>query len=369
MTGAASGWNRFAGTSRPVAAAVLALLALLMLLGMAGGVGHDHIAVAKPTSARFDGLVGDHALYARIAGRVAAGESYYAAAAAEHRAGHYPLRPFVTVRLPTLAHIVAALGERNTMFVFLLIGAAAIMAWYRRLRTDAGFPRHVAVGALFVAANLTQLATREWLYIHETAAGALLALALALYRPARPWATMAIVAAALAIRETVLPVAMLFGLFALIDRDWRAAAGWLAVGLAFAGGIAAHIAALAAVTSPADAASQGWHGQGGWIAYLSFVQASSLLRFLAGWVGALLVPLALLGWAAWRSRLGLAGLLIQLFYAALLMLFARPANFYWAMLVTPTLFVGLAFAPAALAGLVRALLGPVRSIGAAPASS
>jgi hypothetical protein len=176
---------------------------------------------------------------------------------------------------------------------------------------------------------------------------------------------MAVLAAALAIRETIVPVAMLLGLFALIDRDWRAAAGWLAVGFCFAAGVAAHIAALAAVTSAADPASQGWHGQGGWIAYLSFVQASSLLRFFQGWIAALLVPLALLGWAAWRSRLGLAGLIIQLGYAALLMLFARPANFYWAMLVTPTLFIGFVFAPAALGALTRSLWRPAKSVPAA----
>jgi hypothetical protein len=359
------GWNRFAGISRPVAAAVLGLLALLMIWGVIGGVGRDHVAVATPTSAQFDGLVGDHALYARIAQRVGAGESYYAAAADEHRAGDYPLRPFVTVRLPTLAYIVAALGERKAMLFFLFVGGTVILAWYRRLRTELALPRYAVVGALFVTANLTQLAAREWLFIHEAAAGVLLALALALYRPARPWWTMAIVAAALAIRETILPVAMLFGLFALIDRDWRAAVGWLVIGLCFATGLGAHIAALAAVTIPADAESQGWNGQGGWIAYLSFVQASSLLRFFAGWVGALLVPLALLGWAAWRSRLGLAVLLIQLGYAALLMLFARPANFYWAMLVTPTLFIGLAFAPAALTALIRSMRQPMRAIPAA----
>ena len=355
MTTAAPGWNRFAGVSRPVAAAVLALLALLMAWGMTSGAGPAHIEVAKPTSMHFDGLVGDHALYARIAQRVAAGEPYYAAAAAEHRGGNYPLRPFVTVRLPTLAYIVAALGERKAMLALLLVGGAAIFAWYRRLRTDADLPRYAAIAALFVAANLTQLAARQWLFIHEVAAGVLLALALALYRPSRPWMTMAVLAAALAIRETVLPVAMLLGFFALIDRDWRAVAGWLAIGLCFGAGILAHMAALAAVTSPADAASQGWNGHGGWPAYLSFVQAASLLRFFEGWVGALLVPLALLGWTAWRSRLGLVGLLIQIGYAALLMAFARPSNFYWAMLVTPTLFIGLAFAPAALVALARSL--------------
>ena len=67
------------------------------------------------------------------------------------------------------------------------------------------------------------------------------------------------------------------------------------------------------------------------------------------------VPLALLGWAAWRSRLGTTMLIVQLGYAAMLMLFARPNNFYWAMLIEPTLFVGLIFAPAALLALYRSI--------------
>src|SRR3546814_2844518 len=47
MTQVAPGWNRFAGVSRPVAAAVLAVLALLMAWGAAGGVGRNHVAVAR----------------------------------------------------------------------------------------------------------------------------------------------------------------------------------------------------------------------------------------------------------------------------------------------------------------------------------
>src|SRR3546814_3914925 len=93
------------------------------------------------------------------------------------------------------------------MRLFLLVGGAAVFAWYRRLRTEAELPRYAPVAALLVAVNLTQLAAREWLYIHEVAAGVLLALALALYRPARPWLAMAVVATALAIRETIVPAA------------------------------------------------------------------------------------------------------------------------------------------------------------------
>jgi hypothetical protein len=104
---------------------------------------------------------------------------------------------------------------------------------------------------------------------------------------------------------------------------------------------------------------------GGWPAYASFVHQTSILRFLPGWTSALAVPLALLGWAAWRSRLGLAGLLVQLIFAALMMVAARSNNFYWAMLVVPSLFIGLAFAPAALIALLRALRLAGASVSAA----
>jgi len=327
----------------------------LMLFGLASGTGGARIEAAKPDAMRSEGMVGDHALYARILHRVEAGEPYYAAAAAEHRANDYPLRPFMTVRLPTLAWILSITGLQGGVALMIALAFATVFAWRRRLMRDAELPPYTRFAALLIAANLSQVALSQWVLMHEVVTGVLIALALALYRPERPWATMAVVAVGLAIRETMLPVAMLFGLFALIDRDWRAAGAWLAIGFAFLGGIAAHAAALAAVTTPADLASPGWQGLGGWPAYLSFIHATSAIRFLPGWVSALLIPLALLGWGAWRSRLALAMLGIQFIYALLLMLFARSNNFYWGLLVVPTLYAGLIFAPAALAALVRSI--------------
>ena len=363
MTGAPlrESWNRFAGVPRPLAAALLALLAALMLLGIAGG--GTRVVVAGAGAMRAEGgLVGDHALYANVLHRVEAGEPYYAAVAAEHRANNYPLKPFMAVRLPTLVQFVAIVGEPAAFALGMFVGIAAILAWRRRMTNEPGLPRYATVAALLVAFNLTQLVERQWMLMHEAVTGALIALALALYRPERPWAAMGIVALAVSLRETVLPVAMLLGLFALIDRDWRAAAGWLALGLAFLAALAAHVSALAAVTSPTDLASAGWDGFGGWATYLAFIHETSILRFIPIWIAALLAPLALLGWASWKSRLGLAGLGVQLIYALLLMLFARPDNFYWGMLIAPTLFIGLVFAPAALVGLVdrcgRSLVRP-----------
>ncbi|ALJ16254.1 hypothetical protein [Sphingopyxis macrogoltabida] len=353
-------WNRFAGISRPVAVLLLALLAGLMLLGALRSHAPVPPDLSEPRLVKAEGMIGDHALYLKTLRAMEHGDPYYAAVVAVHREASYPLRPFVAVRLPTLAVATAAIGLPAMTLLASLLGLAVILAWRRRLMNEAGLPAYARFAALPIALSVGQVASGQWVLIHETLAGVLVALALALYRPARPWAAMAVIALALAIRETVLPVAMLLGLFALIDRDWRAAAAWVGVGIALAVALAFHAAAVAAATNAADVASPGWFGLGGWSNYIAFIHQTSVLRFFAPpWVAAILAPLALLGWAAWRSRLGTIGLGVQLIYAALFALFARPDNDYWGMLVVPTLFIGLIFAPAALAALGRALASPL----------
>jgi hypothetical protein len=78
------------------------------------------------------------------------------------------------------------------------------------------------------------------------------------------------------------------------------------------------------------------------------VQRCSLLLFLPLPAVALLVPLALLGWAGVRGATGERIALLLLGYAAGLMLVGRPDNFYWGILIAPLLPIGLAFAPRAL---------------------
>lgn len=352
---AQTGWNRWQGLSPSRALAVLALVAALILYGIIDPAAPQgpRVAPAGPTAMQAQGMTGDHALYANIAARVAGGEDYYPAAAAEHRANSYPLKPFVTVRLPTLAYLFGWLGPTGGLVLVAAIGVAAILAWRQRLMQDAALPGYARFGALFMAANLSPILSPEWVLIHELVAGALIALALALYRPDKPWAAIAVLLAAALIRETVLPVAVVLGCCALLNRDWRAVAAWLGVGAALLGVLMLHSAAVAAVLLPGDLASPGWDGMGGWHGYLAFVHHVSAFRFLPVWTMAVLVPLALLGWSAWRSRAGHAMLAVQLLYAAVLMIFARSNNFYWALLVVPTLFTGLIFAPAALRELVR----------------
>lgn len=362
MTGAASspvGWNRLVGVPRPVAVLLLALLVALMLLGTVESRPLASPDMAAPALAKEEGMIGDHALYLKILRRMEAGTSYYAAVVEEHRAYGYPLRPFVAVRLPTLAMILSHIGLPLGVALCGALAIAALLLWRRRLMREPGLPGYGRFAVLLMAINLGQAMSGQWVLMHEVPAGILIAIALALYRPKRPWAAMAVVAAALAIRETVLPVAMLFGLFALIDRDWKAAGAWVALGIAFAVGLGFHAVAVAGVTQPNETTGPGWMALSGWNNYVAFIYQTSVLRFVPPqWLAVVLTPLALLGWLAWRSRLGTVGLAIHLTYAALFMLVARPDNDYWGMLVVPTLFIGLVFAPAAIGALLRSLRGP-----------
>lgn len=360
MTGAKmTGWNRLTGVSRPVAALILALLAALIILGTVQRHAPRQINMSSPVLAKEEAMIGDHALYLKVLRKMEAGQPYYSAVAEEHRIYGYPLRPFIAVRLPTLEVALSKIGLPLGTVIASILGLAALFLWRKRLAGEPDLPSYARFGVLLMAINLGQVMSGQWVLIHEVIAGVLIAIALALYRPERPWGTLVAIAAALAIRETVLPVALLFGLLALIDRNWKLAAAWVTVVVAFAAGLALHASAVAGVVHPGDIGGAGWMGLNGWNNYIGFVQNSSALRFGAPqWIAAILTPLALLGWLAWRSRLGTLGLVVQAGYAAAFMLFARADNDYWGMLVVPTLFIGLVFAPAALASLVRALKSP-----------
>lgn len=349
-------WNRFHRIPRLWAALVLALLIGLCVLGNIDKTGDSHVQGATSKAMKANGLVGDHALYSEIARRVASGENYYQAAAAEQRENGYPTKPFLTVRWPTHAYLLAILGEKLLTYLGLAIGVATIFLWRNRLAEDASAPRYARFAAFIMIPNIIMLlAYRQWIYLHETLCAILVGLAFALYRPQRQWPAMLAMACAMAIREFAVPVAMIFGVFALWDRNWRAAAGWLALGLVYLLLLALHIHAVSLVSLPSDITSPGWTSSAGWVAYTSFVHNLSIFRYLPGWVAAFLVPLSLLGWAAWKSRLGHIGLLIQLFFAVLLAGVARANNFYWAIMVIPTLFIGLIFVPSALNQLWQSL--------------
>jgi hypothetical protein len=353
--------SRFAGFTRGQAISVIAALVLsfaLSFVRLPVPVAAPQASVAQTaTAATEDRKNDDLILYAAITARVARGEAYYPVAADEHRKGNYPLRPFITMRLPTLAVIAAALGTATMTALLYVLVLATLLAWRQRLRNQYSDPgrRNSALGLLL--AGMIVAFWREFIVLHELWAGILLALAFGLHRPAK-WLPSAMIAGcALFIRELALPFILLMGVFAMCDRRWREVVTLTGIVALFALVMDNHAQHVAAVTSLADPASPGWANFGGWQSFVRTMQMPSVLRAFPQPVGSVFVILSLFGWASWRSRTGLFGTLLFAGYGLFFMALGRPDNFYWGFIVVPTFLIGLTFLPQAVADL-RAAFAP-----------
>ncbi|MFW2351346.1 hypothetical protein [Qipengyuania sp.] len=362
---AAPAWDRFAHwrawPARVLLAVVAALLVLAALTPLTASVDGtpsdvpDLVAEQAATSEpeRDDDL----AFYDRVIARIAGGENYYDFIVEEQRASDYPVRPGIAVRLPTLAYLHAWLGERGMLVLAVLLLGACVWAWWKRLGEEPGGAPRQRIGAALMLMGGSLGLNRYYFVLHELWAGMLIALAFALHRPGRWGASLAVAALALAIREHALPFVLLMGAMAAWRRDWREAAAWAMLVLAFLAALAWHLSLIAPQVLPSDPASPDWlvlRGLSGW---LGNVVLSSNLRFLPHAIAGPLVLLMVLGWAGWKSPAGATGTLLYLGYGLAFMLAGRANNFYWGAVVAPAMFVGLAFVPMALASLVQSARG------------
>ena len=368
--------DRFSGWSRIEARIALALLAVLILLS-ALAPGYPSPPPPPPLVS-----VTDHAghtqvvhqddndllLYRHVIARVRHGDDYYRAAVEEQRRSGYPVSPGLTVRLPTLALLAAAIGDRGMLVLAALLFGAMILAMHRRLGQEPGAAARMPLALALLTAGIASGLHPQYNVLHEVWAAQLMALSLALHRPARAggqgnwgWSWLA-AALALAVRELVLPYVLLMAACAAWQRRWREAAAWTVLVGLFAAALAVHLRLAAAPVVPGDPASPSWIVLKGLAGLLYKVNNSTLLNLLPLWVSGPCVILALFGWAGWRSPLGATGFLLTGGYAVAFMIAGRDNNFYWGLIITPLLFRGGAFLPVSLPGLWRraAWTGPRR---------
>lgn len=337
----------------PSGAAILILVALVAALLIAAWPASS---TPGPKMRASETEQSDLQLYRDIIARVGDGEAYYPVAAEELREGGYPLKPFVTFRMPTLTYAYAILPELVMSIIEGLVALAVLVVWWRRLEPHLPFwPLAIAL-VLMVGGTATLVEPVTGLF-HESWAALLMALMIGLRGPGR--AAGAIIAGGLAllIRETALPMILAMGGLALIERRWREAMGWAAVVAVFVLALFVHAQMVASVVRADDLASPGWNALlGVRFALTSFAAVSSataLPKALAG----IVVILSIFGWASVRTGWALRATLLLVGYGAMLALFARADTFYWALLVAPLSLVGLVFVPRAVAELVRSARG------------
>ena len=382
-------YDRFALWPRGRAIALLVAL-VAMLLASAWvplTVGKGEVAktpsliIAHNAAAKDRPRDDDLQLYDKAIARIRGGENYYNFIVAEHRRAHYPVRPGLAVRLPTLAYLDAAMRVKGdapapaAMLAAVALMLGVVFAWWRRLGDEACDPaqRRYATALMFLGASLGL--NRYYFVLHELWAGMLIALAFGLHRPVASsgkvgtgfpcrggdqqnksrWVAAWVAAAlALAIREHTLPFVLLLGAYAAWHRRWGEAAAWGALVVMFGAGLAWHLHLIGAQALPSDPTGPSWfalRGLGGW---LSNVVLSSNLRFLPHFIAGPLVVLMVLGWAGWKSPAGSFATLLYLGYGFAFMVAGRNDNFYWGAVIAPAMFIGLAFVPMAVKSLVQA---------------
>ncbi len=339
--------NRFARLSAPAAGGVLAFLVALIVLGVN--------LPGRPTPVPSAPGRDDIGLYSRVIDRVRAGEPYAPAAIAEQRAAGYPVRPFVAVRPPVLAVALSWLPNRLTADVLLAaLAAMVIIAWTTRLRPVRTSIAWLAATPLIVFTGVEGTMTLAGMSrLHETWAGLLIALSLALRTDRRFAAAVTLGVLAGMIRELAMPYLVVMALVALAERKRAEAAAFaLALGACLAA-LALHAATVAPLLTSHDMASPGWVTFGGWRFAVSTAKWNFIALRLGAWAGAAILPLAIVGAVSRKDGLGLRLACLIVGYTLGFMVIGRPWNSYWGLITAPLTAVALCFAPWAVRDLVR----------------
>jgi hypothetical protein len=356
-----AGPTRFAGMPKGRARAGLILLLILLAATLTALTVPQPAAVSGDPAKRADDQT-DVVLYEAIVDGVRHGGNYYEVAADRLRSGDYPMRPFVTFRLPTLAVVQAMMPAWAVIALLYALVAGVMLAWFVRLRPAFARPPPLMLAMVLLAGGMGAFVQSDLAAFHEVWAGLLIALSLALRRPGRWVAAAGIGALAMLIRETAALYVAVMVVIALVEGDRKEAIGWTAGVALLAIAVVAHAHAVAQVVHPLDPASPGWTGMLGFGFFVEAMTLSTALRLAPMWLAALLMGFTLFGWAAWRDATAPRALATFALYALLIALFGRVDTFYWGLMVAPAILIGLAFAPDGLKDLIAAAFPKRRKI-------
>jgi hypothetical protein len=341
--------TRFAAMQSWKACVVFIALISLILFGII--FCKNSVPEYKDTKGTF---AGDSAAYLTVLERVRAGEGYYKVFGEELRSRNYGVRPFFNWKLPTLTFLLASMpSPQVARWLLILITAITLILWLKILAKKGGF-----IMAGFAALLLSGVAacsiTPQGFVFYEIWAGVLIALSIAAYQYNRP-VSIASGLAALFIRELALPFALIMLFMAYKDKRPKEVIAWLVGIFAFFIYLAVHAKIVSAFIAGADPKSVSWLQLGGWKFVLSTARWSLATNRTPWWANSIILPLSILGLYGWPGKIGSRTFLTLSAYIGAFLIVGRADNYYWGLMYTPLMPLGLANAPPCLVDLYKAV--------------
>ena len=341
--------SRFDEWARLPAAALLLVVGAVIVVGVLLG-GSAQVPPADLPDSKTD-----TALYEAIITRVQHGQNYYTAAAIEQRERGFPLRPAMAMREPSLTYAATAVGGvKHLRVVQLLLGAVVVLAMVVKLeQLSRGRAMWWAAAGLTAGSAAAVFAPR-YVVLHEVWAALFIMASLLVRRDGRSAIPSVIFGfLAVAVRELAFPFMLVMALLAWSGGRRREFWQWVVASGIFLIGYSVHYGLVLSHTTGADVESQGWLMMGGWPFALGTIRESTPLSTVPFWVTAVVVPLALLGWASLRGPFATRVLAVIASFLAIFMVIGRPENWYWGVMYVPLVGAGIAFAPWAVWALAK----------------
>ena len=342
----------FAELSPRSARSVLVALAMFTLFCLA--VSQSELRNKHLENVR-DGGGADIRLYEAEVTRMRQGESYYHVAGEELRARGFPTRSVFNWRLPLLFQLIAA--PPSLWFARLTLGGLAVTVLalrFRILEREAG-SRAALGGTLLTVGALLPAFLGVGYLLPDVWSATLIALCLCAFGVNRPALGVVAGVASLFAREQGGLCCVIGLALAARRRAWPEVVGWSAGLALYATYFAWHAWMVSGLTGEHELAHrEGWIQFSGAPFVIAACQMNCLLLLLPQWVTCLYFPLALLGFASWRTKFAERSGLVAAWYLIAFAIVGQPFNQYWGVLIAPVLAWGFARAPAALRDLWHA---------------
>jgi hypothetical protein len=345
--------------------------ALLLAIVVGAIVACQWVAWTYPTVPEYETKASrqtDVELYRRVIDRVRDGENYYDAVHEEFFRRDYPVCSLFNYRTPFYAWLFGALPDMEWGRAAQLTLAGAVLVLCYAVFWRAGTPILGAFAVVVASGALAWSFLDAMCLFTEVWAGALITMSVAAYGLGHRGVGVAAGLMALLFRELALPYCVIaLGLAAWEGRR-REAAAWLAGMALYALFFAWHASqVMPRLPQAVDGAGLGKWMQFGGLKFLLATTRTHLLILLApAWVVALCLPLGVLGLAGWRHDMGRHSLVVVAVYLSLFAVVGALENFYWGLLYTPLLAIGVALAPRALLDLIRVAQGATIRFQAEP---